>query len=105
MNDSKAEGVFDELKGKIKQGFGEATNNQSIANEGAADQVKGHAEETWGNVKDTAHNIGHSNQTTDTRLHAESDAHNTRNSIVDGAEHLKDSIKHGLDNLEHKANR
>ena len=34
--DSKA----DDLGGKIKEGVGEATDNESLANEGRADQVK-----------------------------------------------------------------
>ena len=67
MNESNATGVFDQVKGKIKQAFGEATDNQSLANEGAADQVKGHAEEAWGNVKDTAHDVSHSRTAEETR--------------------------------------
>lgn len=104
MNDSKADGFFDEAKGKLKQTFGEATNNQSVANEGAADQVKGHAEETWGSVKDTAHNLGNSQTATDTHVAAEQHATNFRDKITNAAEHAKESIQHGLDNLEHKAN-
>jgi uncharacterized protein YjbJ (UPF0337 family) len=93
MNDSKASGIFDQAKGKIKQTVGEATNDQSLANEGAADQVKGHAKEAWGNVKDTASDLKHSHE-----------AHNVRENITDAAEHAKDSINRGLDHLEHKAN-
>ena len=108
MNDSKAEGTFDQVKGKIKQGIGETFNDQSLANEGAADQVKGHAKETWGSVKDTAHDLTHSNsataERTDAKLEAEHDAHATRNSVTGAFEHAKDSIQHGLDHLTHKAN-
>jgi len=42
------------MTGKIKQGIGEAVGNQKLANQGVADQVKGAAKETWGNVKDAA---------------------------------------------------
>ena len=40
--ENKAKGKLDEVAGKIKQSAGEATNNQSMANRGAAQQVKGH---------------------------------------------------------------
>jgi uncharacterized protein YjbJ (UPF0337 family) len=104
MNDDKATGVLDQIKGKIKQGLGEATDNQSLANEGAADQVKGHAKEAWGNVKDTAHDLNNSQQAADTKLSAQEHASNFRDSVVNAAENAKDSIKRGLDHLEHKAN-
>ena len=104
MNESNASGVLDQAKGKLKQAFGEATNDQSLANEGAADQIKGHAKETWGNVKDTASNLQHSNQAEGTKLHSEEHAHNFRDSITNAAENTKNSINRGLDHLTHKAN-
>ena len=104
MNDSKAEGFFDEAKGKLKQAFGDATNNQSVANEGAADEVKGHAEQTWGSVKDAASSIGHHDTNTATTANADTaqTGHNMREDITTGAENLKNKIEHGLDNLTHK---
>jgi uncharacterized protein YjbJ (UPF0337 family) len=36
-------GKFNEVAGKVKQGVGEATGNDRLANEGTAQQVKGHA--------------------------------------------------------------
>ncbi len=104
MNESNASGVFDQAKGKLKQAFGEATNDQSLANEGAADQVKGHAKEAWGNVKDTASDLKHSHEAEDTKLHSEEHSRNLRDSITNAAEHTKDSINRGLDHLTHKAN-
>ena len=102
MNTSNTEGVFDEAKGKIKQAVGEATNNQNLANSGAADQVKGHAKETWGNIKDTAGNVG---STTNAKAdaHEQHEGHSLRESITSTAANVKDSISRGLDNLEHKA--
>ena len=105
MNSSKASGVFDQAKGKVKQAVGETFNNQSLANEGAADQVKGHAKEAWGSVKDAAHNLGHSTSATREKVTAEEDAQDTRNSVTRGAAHVKESIQRGLGNLEHKTNR
>ena len=43
-SDSTIKGKFDEVAGKVKQATGEAINDQSLANKGAAQQVKGHAE-------------------------------------------------------------
>lgn len=104
MNDSKAEGIFDQAKGKIKQSFGEATGDNSLANSGTADQVKGNAEESWGNVKDSAHNLSHSNAAEERKTNTEQHADSFRDKVANAAEHVKDSIKSGLDHLEHKAN-
>ena len=102
MNTSHAEGAFDEAKGKLKQAVGETFNDQSLANSGAADQVKGHAEQTWGSVKDTARDIG-GTERTHTEVRAEEHGHNLRDSVTNAAEHAKDSIQHGLDNLRGKS--
>ena len=103
MNESHAEGAFDKLKGKVEQAFGEATNDQSAANKGAADQVKGSAKETWGDVKDTAHHVTTSNTNTAKTETAET-SHNFRDDVTNAAEHAKESIQHGLDNLRNKSN-
>ena len=97
MNKSNAAGVLDQAKGKVKQAVGETFNNQKLANEGAADQVKGHAEEAWGNVKDAASNMGnrHSAEAHDT-------AHNVRNSMTSAAANAKESINRGLDHMKAK---
>ena len=99
MNESNTEGVFDQAKGKVKQALGETFNNEKLANEGAADQVKGHAKEAWGNVKDTANDIG-----SDHKAQAATDAHNTghglRDDITRAAESVKDSVDRGLDHFK-----
>jgi uncharacterized protein YjbJ (UPF0337 family) len=104
MNESHAHGILDEAKGKLKQAFGEATNDEKTANSGALDQVKGHVEQTWGNVKDAASDLSHSNRATEARVEAENTGHTLRDSITTGAENLKNSIARGLDNLKHDAN-
>ena len=43
--ENKTKGKLDEIAGKIKQSTGEAINNQSMANRGAAQQVKGRIED------------------------------------------------------------
>jgi uncharacterized protein YjbJ (UPF0337 family) len=104
MNESTVSGKLDQAKGSVKQALGETFNDQTLANEGAADQIKGHVKETWGNVKDTAHNLNHSETATEEKIHAEHGAHNFREDVTNAAEHLKESIQHGLGHLEHKAN-
>ena len=106
MNESNVKGKVDEVVGKVKQGFGEAIGNEKMANEGAADQVKGHANQAWGNVKDTAADLGNSSRTDadlkahDAKLHAEETGHDVRSSVTSAAERTKDSINRGLDHLK-----
>ena len=54
MNKDQVTGKVEQAAGRVKQGVGEAIGNQKLANQGLADQVKGAAKETWGNVKDAA---------------------------------------------------
>ncbi|MCU1685125.1 MAG: CsbD family protein [Amycolatopsis sp.] len=50
--DNKAE----ELKGKAKEGLGHATDDESLKNEGKADQVKGNVKQAAEKVKDAFKN-------------------------------------------------
>ncbi|MGC2399682.1 MAG: CsbD family protein [Acidobacteriaceae bacterium] len=54
MNKDQVTGKVERVAGRVKQGVGEAVGDQKLANQGVADQVKGAARETWGNVKDAA---------------------------------------------------
>lgn len=45
-------GKVDELKGKAKQGIGQATNNPGLHDEGVVDEVKGKVKQTYGDIKD-----------------------------------------------------
>jgi uncharacterized protein YjbJ (UPF0337 family) len=54
MNKDQVTGKVEQVAGRVKQGVGETLGNQKLANQGVADQVKGAAKETWGNVKDAA---------------------------------------------------
>src|ERR1700689_3086982 len=67
MNKDQASGKFDRAVGKVKQGVGEAVGSDKLANEGVADQAKGAAKETWGNVKDAAEQVkqSHTEQASD----------------------------------------
>jgi uncharacterized protein YjbJ (UPF0337 family) len=50
----RAEGMFDEGKGKAKQAVGDLTGNERLKGEGMVDEMKGKAEQTWGDIKDAA---------------------------------------------------
>ena len=54
-------GTGGSLMGKVKQGFGEATGNDRLANEGALDQAAGAVKDTVGQaahaVSDTLHDL------------------------------------------------
>ena len=96
-SDSTVKGKFDEVVGKVKQGVGDAFNDQSLANKGAAQEVKGHGEQAWGSVKEAA---------TDTKnehsAQAQADAHNSRENVTSGTEHLKDKIVAGIEAFKNK---
>ncbi|USX54378.1 CsbD family protein [Lentzea sp. HUAS12] len=50
--DDKLEAKGDELKGKVKEGVGNATDDPGLRTEGQADQSKGHLKEAVEKVKD-----------------------------------------------------
>jgi len=100
MNATKAEGVLDQAKGKVKQAVGETFNNQKLANEGAADQVKGHVKEAWGNVKDAASNVAN-RHAADARATETHTGHDLRTSITNAAANAKESINRGVDRMKH----
>lgn len=51
--EDKVKGNTNEAVGKIKQGVGEATDNQRLKGEGQRQEVKGEAQQVKGDVKDT----------------------------------------------------
>lgn len=109
MSTETITGKFDQLKGKVKQSFGEATGNDRLANSGVADQLKGHVKEAWGNTKDAAHAVSSDARANaaieheDADLHGESTAHNLRDGIVNAAQSVKESVVRHADHV--KANR
>jgi uncharacterized protein YjbJ (UPF0337 family) len=48
----KFEGKADELKGKVKEGVGDATDDRSMQAEGVGDQAEGKVEQAIGDAKD-----------------------------------------------------
>jgi uncharacterized protein YjbJ (UPF0337 family) len=52
MNKDQVEGTIDQLKGKVKQGVGKATNDPALHDEGVADEVSGNVQEGFGKAKE-----------------------------------------------------
>ncbi|HUQ56354.1 CsbD family protein [Lentzea sp.] len=50
--DDKIDAKSDQLKGKVKEGVGGATDDQELQSEGKVDQAKGHLKESVEKVKD-----------------------------------------------------
>ena len=104
MNEDTVAGKLKNVGGKLEQATGEALGNQKLANEGAADRVKGAAQETWGKTKDVASDATSEAQVDGkvASVKADESAHNTRDSIAGAVEHAKDSISRGIEHLKEK---
>ena len=50
--DDKFDAKSDELKGKVKEGVGDATGDKGLQTEGKVDQAKGHLKESAEKIKD-----------------------------------------------------
>jgi uncharacterized protein YjbJ (UPF0337 family) len=93
---NKIQGKFDQVAGKVKQSVGEATRNDHLANQGAAQQVKGHVEEAWGSVKEavntTATKASASTQPDTARRQGE-EKHDVREKLISTAQNVKNHIQ------------
>jgi uncharacterized protein YjbJ (UPF0337 family) len=49
---NQAGGVFNQIKGKVKQAVGDLTGDHSMHASGTKDRVKGNLQETYGKVKE-----------------------------------------------------
>jgi len=50
-NKDEMKGKADQIKGRMKDAAGDATDNDELRGEGAADDMKGKAEDTYGKAK------------------------------------------------------
>ena len=51
MNRDELEGKADQLKGKVKQGVGDLTDNERLHDEGVADEAAGDVQEGYGKAR------------------------------------------------------
>lgn len=88
-------GKFDEVAGKVKQTVGEALHDDKTANAGAAQQVKGHAEQAWGSVKGAAQDKA-AEFKAEHQPEAEQKGHDIRESITSTAANVKNHIQNAV---------
>jgi uncharacterized protein YjbJ (UPF0337 family) len=106
-SDSTVKGKLDEIAGKTKQAFGDLTGDQSLANRGAAQEVKGHGEQAWGSVKEAVHDSSATTTSTGTGTYsntgttADNAGHDVRNSMTSTAANVKDHIRNAVEDLKH----
>lgn len=55
--EDKISNKAEELKGKVKKGVGDATDNERLRAEGEADKTKGHIKQAGEKVKDAAKHV------------------------------------------------
>ena len=51
MNRDELEGKAEQLKGKVKQGVGDLTDNERLHDEGVADEAAGDVQEGYGKAR------------------------------------------------------
>jgi len=63
MNKDEMNGKLDRMKGNIKETVGDATNDESLRDEGIADQASGDVQEGFGKARrkvgDALHDVAH----------------------------------------------
>ena len=92
VSEHTVKGKYDEVAGKVKQGVGEAVGNNKLANEGTAQQVKGHAEQAWGTVKEAV---------ADSKPERDQKAHDVREKVSSTVQNAKEHIQHAIDPKNH----
>ena len=98
-SDSTVKGKWDEFAGKTKEAFGDLTGDQSAANKGAAQEVKGHGEQAWGSVKEAVHDST-TPGTGSAATTADNTGHDVRSSVTSTAQNVKDHVKNAVDDLK-----
>jgi uncharacterized protein YjbJ (UPF0337 family) len=91
-SDSTIKGKVNVIAGKVKQGVGEAVGNQKLANEGTAQQVKGHAQQAWGTVKEAV---------ADHKAERDQKAHDVREKVSSTVQNAKEHVQHAVDPKRH----
>ena len=92
VSEHTIKGKYDEAAGKVKQAAGEAVGNHKLANEGAAQQLKGHAEQAWGTVKEAV---------AERQPERDQTAHDVREKMTSTAQNVKEHIQHAVDPEHH----
>ena len=63
MNKDELDGKGDQVKGKVKQAWGDLTDNERVHDEGVADEASGEVQEGFGKARrkvgDALHDVAH----------------------------------------------
>ena len=63
MNRDELKGKNEQVKGRVKQAWGDITDNERLHDEGVADQAAGHVQEGFGKARrkvgDALHDVAH----------------------------------------------
>jgi len=78
MDRDKIKGKMEDIKGRMKRQAGEWTGDKKLQNEGTGEQIKGKAENAWGNVKEGARNMAHDARQGADRMKEEMKRDNTK---------------------------
>ncbi|HEX3987744.1 MAG TPA: CsbD family protein [Acidobacteriaceae bacterium] len=97
MNSDQVKGKMTGAAGKVKQATGEATGNENMANRGVADQAKGAAQETWGNIKDAANQSAQTHEAEQHRRNAEK-----REEVSEKIDHAKERTNEKIDEVKER---
>ncbi|HEY3990030.1 MAG TPA: CsbD family protein [Acidobacteriaceae bacterium] len=105
MDKDQVTGKVDQGIGKAKEKLGSAVGSQKLANQGVADQVKGAAKETWGNMKDAARTT-HDRHMAETEHAASEDRERFTDKVADMKKKANDKIDNFKDRerAKHAAN-
>jgi len=102
MNRDQIKGKAREVSGKIKREAGEVTGNERLANDGLADQVAGAVQQSWGDLKDAAHEVAESHR--EERQHkTEEMRDNIANKVEDAQENYRERVNKLRDQLRRSA--
>lgn len=108
MNKHTVSGKIDQTAGRIKEKVGDVIGNQKLANAGIAEQIKGIAKQTYGNVQDTAKATARHAQVhlqshkDDLRRYSNEKSKELREGIRETAESLQKKVNNTLDNFQEK---
>ncbi|MEG9432103.1 CsbD family protein [Terriglobus sp. ADX1] len=98
MNTDQIKGKMQNAFGKAEEAVGEAVGNRNLSNAGAEDRVKGAAKETWGNAKETVHEV-HKTAKTQADV-ATGEPVTARDKFASGVERIKDSVNTKMDEVK-----
>jgi uncharacterized protein YjbJ (UPF0337 family) len=88
VNKDQVAGKVKQAVGKVERSVGESVGNEKLANKGVVEQSAGAIQETWGNAKDAAKQVGDSRKKA-----AAAKAAEKRESVSESVDDARDKAK------------